>query len=82
MCRCLNAQKQNVKCTIIRSRLVLKYIPLTLFCKEGMNSARVKVLYVASCQNENKVQQQQKKRALLQTSHISCTQTQSSGKLS
>lgn len=50
---------------------------LTLFCKEGEEAAKIGALFVARCQNQNKVQQKEN-RALLRTSHISRNQAPSS----
>ncbi len=63
--------RHGQKCSFCQKRTAL-----TLLCKEGEESARVGELFVAGCQNENKVQQK-KNRALPRTSHISCNQTQS-----
>lgn len=49
---------------------------LTLFCKEGEEAAKIGALFVARCQNQNKVQQKEN-RALLRTSHISRNQAPS-----
>lgn len=52
---------------------------LTLFCKEGEEAAKIGALFVARCQNQNKVQQKEN-RALLRTSHISRNQASSTAK--
>lgn len=53
----------------------LHHSTLTLFCKEGEETARDWEPFVVSCQTQNKVQQK-KNRAVLRTWHISCNQTQ------